>query len=90
MGLGIAYPAPLIVCSQYLRSVSPFRRVSASIDWPRAAVGMGENGTYLAVWAGWQQRLVAEENNGLSGSRVSQAASEWLTAVCLDLNHWIP
>jgi hypothetical protein len=51
---------------------------------------MSENGTYLAVWAGWQQRLVAEENNGLSGSRVSQAAPEWLTAGRFDLNYWIP
>jgi hypothetical protein len=51
---------------------------------------MGENGAYLAVWAGWQQRLVAEEKNGLSRSRVSQAAPEWLTAGGLHLNYWIP
>jgi cupin superfamily acireductone dioxygenase involved in methionine salvage len=51
---------------------------------------MGENGSYLAVWAGWQHRFVAKENNGLSGFRVSQAAPEWLTAGGLDLNDWIP
>jgi hypothetical protein len=90
MGLGIAYPASLIVCSQYLRSISPFRGVSASIAWPSAGAGMSENGAYLAIWAGWQQRLVAEEKNGLSGSRVSQAAPQWLTAGRLNLNNWIP
>jgi len=89
MGLGIAYPASLIVGSQYLRSASPFRGVSASIDWPSAAVGMGENGAYLAVWAGWQQRLVAEEKNCLSGSRVSEATPERFTAGGPDLNYWI-
>jgi hypothetical protein len=51
---------------------------------------MSENGAYLSVWAGWEQRLVAEENNGLSGSRVSQAAPEWFTAGRRDLNDWIP
>src|SRR5207248_6946455 len=78
---GIADPAPAIVSAQHLPLLAPIGRVLAG-GLPAAAThGVGEDGANLAIRALPDPRLVAEEEERLSGTRVAQAAAKRLAAL---------